>query len=290
MNVRGWARVRFRTVLVPKVAHSLMDIVNFVHGIRMVHTVIANAMEMPLMTKRRMSVTHVRMKGEQWAPFTLAYKMVTQFRTFSKGRYPNCTCQEPLQYDNKTNECKECPETGIYPDCNCKNGLFSIRNGRCFECPITSTGISYHISCTTWSMRYSLIWFPSILGVYPECECEQDEHIFSAYINECYIECPEDANGLHPTCRCNEPSFYYDVKERECTTNEGRSCPKESIGVGPDCLCMRENYIFNAYHWRCYNKKATFAQSPTSNCPDSSQKWPQCDVSIDRNALLSLIG
>lgn len=129
-----------------------------------------------------------------------------------------------------------------------------------------------------------------ILGVYPDCECSQNEFIFSAYINQCYIECPEDSDGIHPYCRCNEREFYYHLEEKVCKINIGRQCPKESIGIGPDCLCIRNDYIFDRYKWGCYNVKSTFAHPAVSNCPDSSQKWPQCDVSIDRNALLSLVG
>lgn len=66
---------------------------------------------------------------------------------FSTGTYPFCTCNEPYQYDKESNICLQCPEnsTGRYPDCECSNGLFGIRNGICIECPENSTGFIYQI-------------------------------------------------------------------------------------------------------------------------------------------------
>lgn len=129
----------------------------------------------------------------------------------------------------------------------------------------------------------------SLLGIYPDCECTNEEHIFSAYINECYVPCPEDSTGKHPYCRCDQFDFYYDENERVCKSNLERKCPKFAIGTGPDCLCTKKDYIFNTYFWQCQYRYAAYG-AVSANCPDSSQKWPQCDVSIHRNALLSLVG
>lgn len=63
-----------------------------------------------------------------------------------------------------------------------------------------------------------------------------------------------------------------------------------SIGIGPDCLCIKENYRFDPSKWRCYHGLVVLEEPEPSACPDSSQKWPQCDVSIDGTTLLSLIG
>lgn len=132
----------------------------------------------------------------------------------------------------------------------------------------------------------------NFLGRYPNCTCTGQEagYTFSSYINKCYIECPEDAEDIHPYCRCNERFYYYNIESKFCETIEDRKCPAASIGIGPDCLCIKKDYVFNKLLWECYHKFATFAFPSVSNCPDSTQKWPQCDVSIDRNTLLSLIG
>lgn len=188
----------------------------------------------------------------------------------STGIYPNCKCiEESFEYDEEKNFCFECPANvskGTYPDCECENGLYGIPNGQCITCPVNST------------------------GVYPNCECSDEEYIFSAYINNCYIECPEDAQDIHPYCRCNEHDYHYDKEQRVCKSNVGRKCPKLSIGIGPDCLCMRKSHKFNPSWWECNSDQAVYVQSFASGCPDHSQKWPQCDVSIHRNALLSLVG
>lgn len=60
------------------------------------------------------------------------------------GSYPECSCPEPLKFNKDRNMCLECPKnvsTGIYPNCTCKNGLFSQYYGTCIECPENSTGI-----------------------------------------------------------------------------------------------------------------------------------------------------
>lgn len=129
----------------------------------------------------------------------------------------------------------------------------------------------------------------SSVGVYPDCECSHENYLFSAYINECYIECGSGSSGLYPHCRCYTPETYYDAAEFECKSYIGRSCPLASIGIGPDCLCVQENYIFEKSYWTCYPGNATFAYPSLASCPDGN-KWPQCGVEIDRNTLLSLVG
>lgn len=61
---------------------------------------------------------------------------------FSNGTYPSCTCQHPLQYDALDNLCVECPEnaSGIYPKCECNNGVYLSTSNVCIVCPINSTG------------------------------------------------------------------------------------------------------------------------------------------------------
>lgn len=128
-------------------------------------------------------------------------------------------------------------------------------------------------------------------GIYPNCKCELENHIFSAYLNQCYIECGNDSVGLHPRCNCNKPETYYEPLEFACKSNVGRQCPKETtIGTGPDCLCVRKGYIFSTTEWSCQNENFTFGYSPVQSCPYGANKWPQCPVDIDRNTLLSLIG
>lgn len=126
-------------------------------------------------------------------------------------------------------------------------------------------------------------------GIFPNCECELESQIYSAYINQCYIECGSDSVGLHPYCNCNKPETYYEPEEFACKTNVGRECPKVSIGIGPDCLCVQKDYKFNSFYWTCSYKDAAFAYPASASCP-SGHTWPQCPVGIDRNTLLSLVG
>lgn len=126
------------------------------------------------------------------------------------------------------------------------------------------------------------------LGIYPNCKCEHQDHIFSAYINECYIECGGDSNGLHPDCDCNELGTYYDPEEFICRSNVGRKCPENSIGIGPDCLCIEEDFRFYDSMWSCL--RAESAYSSNAQCPEGGNKWPQCNVEIQRNVIISLIG
>lgn len=134
--------------------------------------------------------------------------------------------------------------------------------------------------------------FTLFSGFYPNCECIDKDYTFSAYINECYIECPDDAEDIHPQCRCYDPNFYYDKIDRICKSNIGRKCPQFSIGIGPECLCIEVRYKFDLSSWLCYDETNRISQTiiPIAQCPDAIKKWPQCDDSIQRNALLSLVG
>lgn len=60
----------------------------------------------------------------------------------SVGRYPNCSCKEPMVYDSEKNYCFECPTNsqGLYPDCHCESGIFGKANLECIECPADSKG------------------------------------------------------------------------------------------------------------------------------------------------------
>lgn len=149
-------------------------------------------------------------------------------------------------------------------------------------CGKTIDQISMCLKCI---VKYSIC-----SGIYPECECELLDHSYSAYINKCYIECGSDSAGLYPKCNCDEPRTYYDPEEFACKSNVGRECPKESIGIGPDCLCVDDDFQFLEVSWRCYSKNVTFAYPSMAQCPEGGNKWPQCNVEIDRNTLLSLVG
>lgn len=61
--------------------------------------------------------------------------------------------------------------------------------------------------------------------------------------------------------------------------NIDRKCPEYSV-VSDD---------------RCYDAVSLLNSSDrfletSFDCPNSSQKWPQCDISIQKNLLLSLVG
>lgn len=125
------------------------------------------------------------------------------------------------------------------------------------------------------------------------------------------MECPENSKGIHPKCSCKESDSYYNETEKICKSNIGRTCPKDAIGknqeltnkwtktkwwkypneigVGPDCLCVRPNYAFIENKWKCVTDKVHYHYPATAECP-GEEKWPQCEISIERNALLSLVG
>lgn len=165
----------------------------------------------------------------------------------------------------------------------------------CVVCPTGSTG--RYVNTNQIQLNYSLIGkilcinfvYFGILGIYPNCKCNGENEIFSAHINQCYVECGADSIGLHPHCQCDSYGTYYDVAEFACKTNIGRKCPPKSIGIGPDCLCAEANTTFVDFFWDCYLEGGSFAHYPQSGCPDKSQKWPQCS-GIDPNALRSLVG
>lgn len=127
-------------------------------------------------------------------------------------------------------------------------------------------------------------------GVYPNCECTDKGHVFSSYINDCYIACEGGSTGIgkHPKCDCGSGMFYK-KDEFQCKTNIGRECPPVSIGIGPDCLCIEKDKKFYESHWSCNSKDVSWAFAPSVRCPDRSQKYPQCS-GIDPNALKSLVG
>ncbi|XP_055304774.1 uncharacterized protein LOC129569691 [Sitodiplosis mosellana] len=182
----------------------------------------------------------------------------------STGKYPNCVCEDPLFYDTKKNKCIGCPEgtTGQFPNCRCQNetAVFVPPWKICRECPENSA------------------------GRFPDCTCTENDHIYSAYINECYIECG-NGTGIHPKCYCGQKfDRAYDVETRFCKpiSYSGRSCPPGSVGIAPDCRCAHGNFLI--YGWGCFH---AYVFGPT-NFP--CDKWPQCDLGIDRNTLLSLVG
>lgn len=141
-------------------------------------------------------------------------------------------------------------------------------------------------------MKQTFQWFLfQSTGIYPNCECTESEKVFSAYINQCYIECGDDSStGLHPECICDDKNSYYDVDTKNCKSIVGRTCPEDSIGIGPDCLCMNERHVFMVSLWECDSEYFGMPYIPDSECPDSSQRWPQCSVSIDQKLLTTLIG
>lgn len=123
----------------------------------------------------------------------------------------------------------------MYPDCACANGWFSKGFGKCVECPVNTTGNIFNRFVELLCSMHKNPYFSLFEGIYPDCECEAEGHEFSAYINECFIACPENASGIHPTsCRCDNINDYYVADEFICKSKIGRKCPADSIGVGPD--------------------------------------------------------
>lgn len=151
----------------------------------------------------------------------------------------------------------------MYPNCTCKYGLFSKQYSHCVHCPRDSD------------------------GVYPNCKCHQADRLFSAYLNQCYIECPDDSAGIHPDCECNDTSTYYHPTERICKSNVGRKCPKNSIGIGPDCLCIETGRTFYENLWQCTSHESIFYFPTRRSCPEKTDKFPQCEILVDHNILLT---
>lgn len=125
-------------------------------------------------------------------------------------------------------------------------------------------------------------------GIYPNCKCNLPKHIFSAYLNQCYIECENGSEGIHPRCRCSEPGTVYNADEFKCSHNIGRKCPPGSVGIGPECLCMQEHHIFIQSRWTCALASSS-AHPSIASCPDGN-KYPQCGIEIERTILLTLVG
>ena len=199
---------------------------------------------------------------------------------FSTGNYPNCTCNEPMYgYEEEINFCLNCPEnsTGTYPDCKCSNALFSKRYG-CIKCPANATGFSIKFIYIRIYNTLSNVLLH--LGLFPDCECELENHIYSAYINQCYIECGGGSTGQHPHCKCDKPDTHYEPTEFTCKSNIGRECPKASIGTGPDCLCVQKDHVFNSESWTCDYGTNFAPGTPQERCPGGG-RWPQCPLDWD---------
>lgn len=85
------------------------------------------------------------MSGKEVKSFSIKSNFIINILFFSSGEHPNCKCDdERFQFDKKINACLECPvnkSEGLYPNCTCNNGLFSVNNGQCVECPENSTGL-----------------------------------------------------------------------------------------------------------------------------------------------------
>lgn len=115
-------------------------------------------------------------------------------------------------------------------------------------------------------------------GKYPNCTCRERNHLFSAYINQCYPDCFEPSKTLleFDMTKCAERYGY-----------AGRPCPPNSIGISPDCKCFGGK-TFVPYGWGCFDI-SVFAFG-IQNCQNREQKFPQCEVSIDRKVLITLIG
>ena len=82
--------------------------------------------------------------------------------------------------------------------------------------------------------------------------CTERDHIYSAYINECYIECG-DGTGKHPHCHCGKGfDLAYDIEAGMCKPigYEGRPCPPGSLDIDPHCHCVLGT--FEIYDWGCF--------------------------------------
>lgn len=159
--VRNKALESFQIVSVRITVYLRTAIANTAHLAQMEHTGIVCAKRMPLMTKGEMIVFHAQKAGKcsELIRIFIHKNFDNLFLNsffFSTGIHPDCACiQESFQYDFEYNNCFECP-TDI-PNCECKNGVFSIKRRTCLFCPENSTGLLvpniYFASLTIKNMK-----------------------------------------------------------------------------------------------------------------------------------------
>lgn len=60
----------------------------------------------------------------------------------ASGDFGKCICPKGLTYNSHLNTCDDfvCPQTGIYPNCECRDGVFNEWTNKCLECPANTTG------------------------------------------------------------------------------------------------------------------------------------------------------
>ncbi|XP_037033965.1 uncharacterized protein LOC119072778 [Bradysia coprophila] len=214
----------------------------------------------------------------------------------SEGVFPNCICKKskkPIMkhpfYGDYT--CLECPDDsdGVYPDCICNNEFAYYENitNNCRTCPDETKRIEGFPYCTCLDENSSFV--PEVgfcrkcpydsIGKYPNCTCNERDHLFSAYRNFCYPDCLEPSiTGLEFNMTNCVNRYAY----------PGRQCPPNSIGTSPNCKCIEDGKTFYTYGWGCHDiGDIAFG---LQYCPNKREKWPQCSVSIDPKVTLSLIG
>lgn len=139
---------------------------------------------------------------------------------------------------------------------------------------------------------FTKIYFHS--GSFPKCICPEKGQLYSAFLNQCYFDCPTEHalsfNSFHPYCLCEGP-YEYDLNERVC---KFPTCPETAIGEAPYCRCIAKNNYFIEIGWICYHENNTgyeIAHGPSNQqCPDMKDTYPQCFDSAFPNHILSLVG
>lgn len=108
------------------------------------------------------------------------------------GFYPKCECeQKNYGYSEKHIYVRDCIplcpsiSDGNHPNCSCRYGdaYDTLRN----SCP--------NPICPKNTSTDSM---------YPKCKCIGKNYEYNEYLNECYLDCPEDSIGYFPNCKCED--------------------------------------------------------------------------------------
>lgn len=107
------------------------------------------------------------------------------------------------------------------------------------------------------------------IGTYPHCKCAEINFDYSIDLNYCFRVCPENSTGYWPNCVCNEKNAKFDKKYFEC-----RICPadSENNSVYPNCDCSKlgtYNIDLNQCQ-RCIGAEGIY---PNCVCNDTTAKY-----------------
>lgn len=191
----------------------------------------------------------------------------------STGSWPYCICDEggngtghEIEYDKINNSChkRECPtddSAGIYPNCMCNENLdYKVDQNRCVPfCSADSTGewpncicdegYEFEFGLDSLSCKKTECPDGDSTRIYPNCTCVHKSFDYSFPFNRCVAECSADSTGEWPDCVCDE-GYEYDFDSSSCTNSE---CPDgDSTGIYPNCTYVHKNFDYSFHLYRCF--------------------------------------